>query len=159
MDQLHCWSGMEYYLEIHPIEVMEVMEDSEVWRLNLELLPPQPSRKRGQWRMIMMMAKTGEHIPYPAAQGELSSLIALKYWFTVLVITDLLCKYSHSFKAACTVTKIPAALCDSSFQYYKLFYSITKLIDFNLGNWKKKIKNFNKKHQSKTLPNTFLNKH
>ena len=29
---------------------MEVMEDREVWRLNLELLPPQPSRKSGQWR-------------------------------------------------------------------------------------------------------------
>ena len=30
--------------------MMEVMEDREVWRLNLELLPPQPSRKSGQWR-------------------------------------------------------------------------------------------------------------
>ena len=29
---------------------MEVMEYREVWRLNLELLPPQPSRKSGQWR-------------------------------------------------------------------------------------------------------------
>ena len=26
------------------------MEDREVWRLNLELLRPQPSRKSGQWR-------------------------------------------------------------------------------------------------------------
>ena len=25
-------------------------EDREVWWLNLELLPPQPSRKSGQWR-------------------------------------------------------------------------------------------------------------
>ena len=33
---------------LHPSEMMEVMEDREVWRLNLELLPPQPSRKSGQ---------------------------------------------------------------------------------------------------------------
>ena len=26
---------------------MNEMEDDEVWRLNLELLPPQPSRKAG----------------------------------------------------------------------------------------------------------------
>ena len=35
-------------LGIRPSEMMEVMEDREVWRLNLELLPPQPSRKSGQ---------------------------------------------------------------------------------------------------------------
>ena len=35
-------------LGLHPSEMMEVMEDREVWRLNLELLPPQPSRKSGQ---------------------------------------------------------------------------------------------------------------
>ena len=29
-------------------EMMEVMEDREVWRLNLELMPPQPSWKSGQ---------------------------------------------------------------------------------------------------------------
>ena len=29
-------------------EMIEVMEDREVWRLKLELLPPQPSRKSGQ---------------------------------------------------------------------------------------------------------------
>ena len=29
-------------------KMMEVMEDREVWRLNLELLPPQPTRKSGQ---------------------------------------------------------------------------------------------------------------
>ena len=34
---------------LRPSEMMEVMEDREVWRLNLELLPPQPSRKSGQW--------------------------------------------------------------------------------------------------------------
>ena len=33
-------------LELHPSEMMDVMEDRVVWRLNLELLPPQPSRKR-----------------------------------------------------------------------------------------------------------------
>ena len=32
----------------HPSEMMEVMEDHEVSRLNFELLPPQPSRKSGQ---------------------------------------------------------------------------------------------------------------
>ena len=37
-------------LGLHPSEMMEVMEDREVWRLNLELLPPQPSRKSRQWR-------------------------------------------------------------------------------------------------------------
>ena len=37
-------------LGLYPSEMMEVMEDREVWRLNLELLPPQPSRKSGQWR-------------------------------------------------------------------------------------------------------------
>ena len=35
-------------LGLRPSEMMEVMEDHEVWRLNLELLPPQPSRKSGQ---------------------------------------------------------------------------------------------------------------
>ena len=35
-------------LVLHPSKIMEVMEDREVWRLNLELLPPQPSRKSGQ---------------------------------------------------------------------------------------------------------------
>ena len=32
------------------LEMIEVMEDREVWQLNLELLPQQPSRKSGQWR-------------------------------------------------------------------------------------------------------------
>ena len=35
-------------LGLRPSEMMEVMEDREVWRLNLELLPLQPSRKSGQ---------------------------------------------------------------------------------------------------------------
>ena len=35
-------------LGLRPSEMMEVMEDRVVWRLNLELLPPQPSRKSGQ---------------------------------------------------------------------------------------------------------------
>ena len=35
-------------LELHPSEMIDVIEDREVWRLNLELLPPQPSRKGGQ---------------------------------------------------------------------------------------------------------------
>ena len=37
-------------LELRPSEMMEVIEDREVWRLNLELLPPQPSQKSGHWR-------------------------------------------------------------------------------------------------------------
>ena len=37
-------------LGLRPSEMIEVVEDREVWRLNLELLPPQPSRKSGQWR-------------------------------------------------------------------------------------------------------------
>ena len=39
---------------LHPSEMMEVMEGREVWRLNLELLPPQPSRKSGQWRCTII---------------------------------------------------------------------------------------------------------
>ena len=35
-------------LGFHPSEMMEVMEDREVWRPNLKLLPPQPSRKSEQ---------------------------------------------------------------------------------------------------------------
>ena len=35
-------------LGLRPSEMIEVMEDHEVWWLNLELLPPQPSRKSGQ---------------------------------------------------------------------------------------------------------------
>ena len=35
-------------LRLHPSKMMEVMEDREMWRLNLELLLPQPSRKSGQ---------------------------------------------------------------------------------------------------------------
>ena len=35
-------------LGLRPSEMMEVMEDREVWRLNLKLLPPQPSRKSRQ---------------------------------------------------------------------------------------------------------------
>ena len=35
-------------LGVLPSEMMEVMEDREVCRLNLELLPPQSSRKSGQ---------------------------------------------------------------------------------------------------------------
>ena len=37
-------------LGLRPSEMMEVMEDREVWRLNLELLPPLPSRKSGLWK-------------------------------------------------------------------------------------------------------------
>ena len=35
-------------LGLRPSEMMEMIEDREVWRFNLELLPPQPSRKNGQ---------------------------------------------------------------------------------------------------------------
>ena len=35
-------------LGLRPSEMMEVMEDCEVWRLNIKLLSPQPSRKIGQ---------------------------------------------------------------------------------------------------------------
>ena len=38
------WNRKGFY----PSEMMDVMEDHEVWRLNLEQLPPQPSRKSGQ---------------------------------------------------------------------------------------------------------------
>ena len=37
-------------LGLQPSEMLEVMDDCEVWRLNLELLPPQPSRRNGQKR-------------------------------------------------------------------------------------------------------------
>ena len=35
-------------LGLYPSEMMDVMEDREVWRLNIELLSLQPSRKSGQ---------------------------------------------------------------------------------------------------------------
>ena len=35
-------------LGLYPSEIMDVMEDREVWRLNLKLLSRQPSRKSGQ---------------------------------------------------------------------------------------------------------------
>ena len=35
-------------LGLHPSEMMDVIEDGEVWRLNIKHLPPQPSRKSGQ---------------------------------------------------------------------------------------------------------------
>ena len=35
-------------LGFHPSEMMGVMKDREVWRINFELLPPQPSRKSWQ---------------------------------------------------------------------------------------------------------------
>ena len=35
-------------LGLHPSEMMDVMKDREVWWLNLELHPPQTSRKSGQ---------------------------------------------------------------------------------------------------------------
>ena len=35
-------------LGLHPSEMMDVIEDRQAWRLNLDLLPPQPSRKSGQ---------------------------------------------------------------------------------------------------------------
>ena len=38
------WNG----LGLLPSEIMEMMEDREVWRLNLELLDSQPWRKSGQ---------------------------------------------------------------------------------------------------------------
>ena len=31
-----------------PSKMMDLMEDREVWRLNLEQLPPQPSRRKEQ---------------------------------------------------------------------------------------------------------------
>ena len=37
-------------LELHSREMMDVTEDREEWRLNLDLLPSQPSRKSGQPR-------------------------------------------------------------------------------------------------------------
>ena len=35
-------------LGLHPREIMKVMEYRKMWWLNLELLPPQPSRKSGR---------------------------------------------------------------------------------------------------------------
>ena len=35
-------------LGLQPSKMMDVMEDREVWRHNLKLLRPQPSRKSGQ---------------------------------------------------------------------------------------------------------------
>ena len=38
--------------------MMDVMQDREVWRLNLELLPGQPSRKSGKEEEIAESIKT-----------------------------------------------------------------------------------------------------
>ena len=35
-------------LGLHPSKMMDVMKDREVWRINFELLPPQPLRISGQ---------------------------------------------------------------------------------------------------------------
>ena len=35
-------------LGLQPSEIIDAMEDREVWRLNLKLLPPQPSQKSGE---------------------------------------------------------------------------------------------------------------
>ena len=37
-------------LGLQPSEMIDVIEDCKVWRLNLKLLPQQPSRKSGQRR-------------------------------------------------------------------------------------------------------------
>ena len=44
MDQLH----RRFWMELHSSKMMKVMEDREVWQLNLKLLPLQSSRKSGQ---------------------------------------------------------------------------------------------------------------
>ena len=54
-------------LGLRPSEAKEVVEDREVWRLNLELLPPQPSRKSG-WRKMMMMM----HLPHFLSKLDLN---------------------------------------------------------------------------------------
>ena len=48
-------------LGLRPSEMIEVMKGREVWRLNLELLPPHPSRKSGQWRKKKKMLSLELH--------------------------------------------------------------------------------------------------
>ena len=60
-------------LGLHPSEMMKVMEDREVWRLNLKLLPPQPSRKSGQRRKkkhiaTMLSLKAVHQLSYSRAK-------------------------------------------------------------------------------------------
>ena len=50
----HEQNGFDYIknlgwnrLRLHPSEMQSVLVDQEMWRLNLELLLPQPSRKSG----------------------------------------------------------------------------------------------------------------
>ena len=57
-------------LGLRPSEMMEVMEDREVWRLNLELLPPQPSRKSGQWRKKKKERKKERKKVLSSSQGQ-----------------------------------------------------------------------------------------
>ena len=45
LDELELWWNRS---GLNPREMIEMTEDREVWRLNLELLTPQPSRKSGQ---------------------------------------------------------------------------------------------------------------
>ena len=47
MNQFYIEDLMWNYLVLHPSETMGVMEDREVWLLNLELLPRQPLREKG----------------------------------------------------------------------------------------------------------------
>ena len=55
LDDLKLLKMNQYYIEdlmwnclrLHPSETMSVMELREVWKLNLELLPPQPFGKEG----------------------------------------------------------------------------------------------------------------
>ena len=83
-------------LGLRPSEMMEVMEDREVWRLNLELLPPQPSRKSGQWRKKKKKKPESESDPKSPAQH--ATLVPSKtsfifYWFfervKILAATDI----------------------------------------------------------------------
>ena len=42
----YAYNYMKVHCGLRPSEMMEVIEDREMWRLNIELLPPQPSRKK-----------------------------------------------------------------------------------------------------------------
>ena len=57
-------------LELHPSEMMEVMEDRDVWRFNFELLPPQPSRKAGnEERRLFLLEQFSKNIKIFFAQN------------------------------------------------------------------------------------------
>ena len=95
-------------LGLRPSEMMEVMEDREVWRLNLELQPPQPSRKSGQWRK-----KKKKSLTWTWARIRKNQQEELQFdWSksTELELTQISIKYTFLLSPFCLWLKLLASL-------------------------------------------------